>query len=81
MVAWSLAGKESALAVLGRWLSRRRREVLTALAIIVRSTLIVAGFTAPVIGIWMEWGTPAGLIAAGPAALIVEYFVKRPGRA
>jgi hypothetical protein len=77
MVAWTLAGRESALGVLGRWLQRRRREVGAFLVIAVRAALVVTGFTAPVVGIWLEWGTPAGLIAAGPAALIVEYFVKR----
>ena len=65
------------LGVLGRWLARRRRDVTAFLAAVLRFTLIVAGFAAPVVGIWLEWGMPAGLIAAGPAALVVEYFVKR----
>lgn len=77
MVAWSISGRESLLGVFGRWLRRRRVAVGAFLVVAIRHLLLLAGFAAPVAGIWMLWGTPAGLIAAGPAALLVEFFIKR----
>jgi hypothetical protein len=75
--SWAVAGRESMLGALARWLTRRRRDVGAFLAVAVRFVLVVAGLGLPVAGVWMLAGAAWGLIVAGPAALVLEYVVKR----
>jgi len=76
MVTWSVAGRESALGILGRWLSRRRVQVVAFLVIAVRFTLTVAGLGFLSYAAW-QWSSIAGSAAVGVSLLLLEYVVKR----
>jgi hypothetical protein len=76
MVAWSLAGRESALGVLGRWLRQRRREVSAFLLVALRFVLVVAALgliTLSAYGVAWQLGAAAG----GVSLLLLEWIVKR----
>lgn len=76
MVTWSVAGRDSVLGVLGRWLQRRRAQLVAFLTIAVRFVLVVAGLGLLSAAAW-RWSMIAGLAAAGVSCLILEWAVKR----
>lgn len=76
MVAWSLAGRESALGVLSRWLRRRQREVSALLLVLLRFVLVVTALgliTLSAYGVAWQLGAFAG----GVSLLLLEWIVKR----
>jgi hypothetical protein len=74
MVAWSLAGRESALGVLGRWLRRRKAEVSAFLLVALRFVLAALGLiTLSAYGV--DW--KLGALAGGVSLLLLEWIVKR----
>lgn len=75
-VGWTLAGRQSILGILARWLRQRGRRVAAVLAIAARFILIVVGLALLVAAAWVL-ATPAGLAAAGVACLLLEWVVKR----
>lgn len=76
MVAWSIAGRESMLGILARWLRRRSRDVRAFLTVALRFLLVVAGLASIAYGVWTlaHW---AGYITGGAALLVLEWVVKR----
>lgn len=76
MVAWSLAGRESALGVLGRWLRHRRREVSAFLLVALRFVLVVAALGLITLSAYgVAW--QLGALAGGVSLLLLEWIVKR----
>lgn len=76
MVAWSLAGRESALGVLGRWVQRRRREVSAFLLVAVRFVLVVAALGLITLSAYgVAW--QLGALVGGLSLLLLEWIVKR----
>lgn len=76
MVAWSLAGRESALGVLGRWLRQRRREVSAFLLVALRFVLVVAALGLITLSAYgVAW--QLGALAGGVSLLLLEWIVKR----
>lgn len=76
MVAWTLAGRESALGVLGRWLRARRREVSAFLLIAVRFVLVVAALGLITLSAYgVAW--QLGALVGGLSLLLLEWIVKR----
>lgn len=76
MVAWSLAGRESALGVLGRWFARRRREVSAFLLVAVRFVLVVAALGLITLSAYgVAW--QLGALVGGLSLLLLEWIVKR----
>jgi hypothetical protein len=76
MVAWSLAGRESALGVLGRWLRKRRREVSAFLLVLLRFVLVVAALGLITLSAYgVAW--QLGALAGGVSLLLLEWIVKR----
>lgn len=77
MVAWSLAGRESLLSILGRKLSRSRLLTAAVLRLVLRFLLVVAGLGLLSAAAWTV-AVPLGLAAAGVSCLVLEWVVKRP---
>ena len=76
MVAWSLAGRESALGILSRWLRRRRREVSAFLLTALRLVLVVAALGLITLSAYgVAW--QLGALAGGVSLLLLEWIVKR----
>jgi hypothetical protein len=77
VVAWSLAGRQSLLSILGRKLSTSRLLTLAVLRVVFRFILVVAGLTLLSAAAWIV-AVPLGLAAAGVSCLLLEWAVKRP---
>jgi hypothetical protein len=73
---WSVAGRESVLGILARWVRQRGREVSAGLAVLLRFVLVAAGLAAVTVGFWTlaHW---AGWMAGGASLLLLEWVVKR----
>ena len=71
-----MAGRESLLGVLARWLRRRGRDVRAFLLVAVRFALVVAGLGLLVMAAWQA-SHVAGYAAGGVALLVLEWIVKR----
>jgi hypothetical protein len=76
MVAWSLAGRESVLGILARWMRRRRSAILPALRLFLRFVLILGALGMFTAAAWIL-ALPAGLAAGGVSLLLLEWTVKR----
>lgn len=74
---WTLAGRESVLGILARWMRRRGREVRAFLVLAMRFVLIVGSLGVLVASAWVAWGLAPGLAALGVAGLLLEWVVKR----
>lgn len=74
--AWSVAGRESVLGILARWVRRRGREGGALLAVLLRFVLVAAGLVAVTVGFWSlaHW---AGWMVGGVSLLLLEWIVKR----
>lgn len=77
MVAWTLAGRESMLGILARWLRRRGRALWPVVLVAFRFVIILGSLAALAAGAWVTWGLGAGLAASGVAGLLLEWVVKR----
>lgn len=76
MVAWSLAGRESALGMLGRWVRRRGREVSAVLLTALRLVLVVAALGLITLSAYgVAW--QLGALVGGLSLLLLEWMVKR----
>lgn len=76
MVAWSLAGRESALGVLSRWIARRRREVSAFLLAALRFVLVVVALGLITLSAYgVAW--QLGALVGGLSLLVLEWIVKR----
>jgi hypothetical protein len=76
MVAWQLAGRESMLGVLSRWLRRRGREVSAFLLVALRFVLVVAALGLITLSAYgVAW--QLGALAGGLSLLLLEWIVKR----
>jgi len=74
--SWTLAGRESVLGILARWLRGRGREVRAFLLVLARFLLIVGGLGALTASLWVL-ALPARLAGLGVSLLLLEWLVKR----
>lgn len=73
---WSLAGRESVLGILARWMRRRRSAILPALRLFLRFALILGALGMLTAAAW-DYSRISGLAAGGVSLLLLEWAVKR----
>jgi hypothetical protein len=79
MATWSITGRVSLLASIGRrlsWLRQIPKAALAALRLALRVVLLVAGLGFLDAAAWY-FALPAGLAAVGMSLLVLEWAVKQ----